>query len=237
MTSFNTEFFIKTFFLALNGIPATMAMTIVSLLIAAPLAFCMAMSRIYKVPVAKQFTIFYVSFVQGTPAVVQVMLVYSLAPSLLHAFFGFIGSDIKIFDINPIIYAYIIFSLNTTAVLSEVFRSAFQTVDRGQLEAAYSMGLSAPQAYARIIMPQAIVVAMPNICNVTITLVKTTSLAFMMTVKDITAIVKVEASYGFNYIEGYLDIWIIYILLCSFIELLFKLAERVTGKYRGLKKC
>ena len=95
------------------------------------------------------------------------------------------------------------------------------------------MGLSPVQAYVRIIIPQALVVALPNICNVTITLIKTTSLAFLMTVKDITAIVKIEAAYGFNYIEGYLNIWIIYIILCSVVEALFKLAERVLKAYRG----
>jgi len=233
MISFNTDFFVKTFFLAFRGIPVTMAITLVSLAIATPIAFIMAMSKIYRVPVARQAASFYISFVQGTPAVVQVMFVYSLVPSLLAAFFKSIGSSFNIFDTNPIIYAYIIFSLNTAAVLSEVFRSALSTVDRGQLEAAYSMGLSPFQAYVRIIIPQALVVALPNICNVTITLIKTTSLAFLMTVKDITAIVKIEAAYGFNYIEGYLNIWIIYIILCSVVEALFKLAERVLKAYRG----
>jgi len=154
MVSFDTDFFVKTFFLAFRGIPVTMAITIVSLAIATPLAFCMAISKIYRVPVARQAASFYISFVQGTPAVVQVMLVYSLVPSLLAAFFRYIGSGINIFDTNPIIYAYIIFSLNTAAVLSEVFRSALSTVDRGQLEAAYSMGLSTFQAYVRIILPR-----------------------------------------------------------------------------------
>ena len=234
MDSFNTDFFVKTFFLALRGIPTTMAITTVSMILAAPLAFALALSRMYRVPVARQAASFYISFVQGTPAVVQVMLVYSIVPSLLEAFFKTIGSNFRIFDTNPVIYAYIIFTLNSAAVLSEVFRSAMQTVDRGQIEAAYSMGLSSVQAYTRIILPQAMVVAMPNICNVTITLIKTTSLAFLMTVKDITAIVKIEASYGFNYIEGYLDIWIVYIILCSVVEAAFKLAERALGTYRAV---
>jgi L-cystine transport system permease protein len=233
MLRFNLDFFIRTFFLALRGIPVTMAITIVSLAIATPLAFCIAMSKLHSIPVAKQISTFYISFVQGTPAVVQVMLVYSLVPSLLAAFVKRFGIGIDVFDTNPIVYAYVIFSLNTTAVLSEAFRSALLTVDRGQLEAAYSVGMSPFKAYTRIILPQALVVALPNICNITVSLIKNTSLAFMMTVKEITAIVKIEAAYGFNYIEGYLDIWIIYILLCSGIEAVFKLAERLLSEFRG----
>jgi L-cystine transport system permease protein len=234
MEYFNTDFFIRTFFTALSGIPVTMAITLVSLAVAAPLAFVMALSKLYRVPVAMQAVSFYISFVQGTPAVVQVMIIYSLVPSLLAAFYVALGGDSRvIYGTDPIVYAYIIFSLNTTAVLAEVFRSALQTVERGQLEAAYALGLSPVQAYLRIVLPQALVVALPNICNVTITLLKNTSLAFMMTVKDITAIVKIEAAYGFNYIEAYLDIWIIYIILCAAIEALFKLAERMLGSYRG----
>jgi L-cystine transport system permease protein len=233
MAHFNFDFFISTFFLALRGIPVTMAITLVSLAIATPLAFCIAMSKLHSIPVARQISTFYISFVQGTPAVVQVMIVYSLVPSLMAAFVKNFGIGIDVYDTNPIVYAYIIFSLNTTAVLSEVFRSALKTVDRGQLEAAYSVGLSPVKAYTRIVLPQALVVALPNICNVTINLIKNTSLAFMMTVKDITAIVKIESSFGYNYIEGYLDIWIIYILLCSGIEAIFKLAERALGAFRG----
>jgi L-cystine transport system permease protein len=51
-------------------------------------------------------------------------------------------------------------------------------------------------------------------CNATINLIKSTSLAFLMTVKDVTAIARIEASYGYNYVEAYLDIFVIYILVC-----------------------
>ena len=233
MSRFNLEFFIETFFLTLRGIPVTMAITAVSLVLPTPVAFCMAMSKMHRLPVAGQASSFYISFVQGTPAAVQIMLVYSLAPSIIASFFKSIGSGLNVFDTNPIVYAYIIFSLNTAAVLSEVFRSALQTVDRGQQEAAYAAGLSPLQTYIRIILPQALVVALPNICNVTVNLIKGTSLVFLMAVKDITAIAKIEASFGYNYIEAYLDIWIVYIILCSSVEALFKLAEQIMRAYRG----
>ena len=64
--------------------------------------------------------------------------------------------------------------------------------------------------------------SLPNLCNLAITLVKGTSLVFVMTVKDITAIAKIQASYGYNYAESYLVIFAIYILVCTGIQIIFK---------------
>ena len=156
---------------------------------------------------------------------------------VFHLFLGMLLADVvskqneiedkvNVFNLNPIIYAIVVFTLNTIATLSEVFRSAMQTVDKGQYEAALCCGLTYFQALRRIILPQALVSAIPNICNLCVNLIKNTSLAFMMTVKDITAVAKIQASYGFNYIEAYLDIFIIYIIVCSVVQVLFKILEK-----------
>lgn len=78
----------------------------------------------------------------------------------------------------------------------------------------------------RIIFPQAIKQALPNLCNLVINLVKGTSLIFVMTVKDITAIAKVEAAYGYHYFESYFVIFVIYIVICGLIQYAFKVLER-----------
>lgn len=219
------EFMMRTFLLASAGIPVTLMITVVTLLLSFPAAFFMAISRIHRIKGLKVISSVYVSLIRGTPMVLQILLVYSLLPSLLNSLFKSAGLDIDIFGINPIVYAYAVFTFNTTASLSEVFRSALQTVDIGQMEAALSTGLSSFQSYRRIIIPQALVSAIPNICNVTINLIKGTSLAFIMTVKDITAIAKVEAAYGYNYIEAYIVVFLLYIIVCSATQQLFKLIE------------
>jgi len=231
----NIQYMIETFFLALTGVPATLSITVVALMISTPIAFFMAISKIYNVTVVKQIVSAYVSFIRGTPVVLQILIIYSLLPSLFNAMIKSIGWNINVFDINPIIYAYIVFSLNTSAGLSEIFRSALLTVNKGQYEAALSIGMSPLQAYTRIIIPQALVSAMPNICNLTINLIKGTSLAFMMAVKEVTSIAKIAASYGYNYIESYIDILVIYILLCSLIQILFALLEKHFGSYKILQ--
>ena len=156
--------------------------------------------------------------------ILVILFFYSLFPSVLNSLLK--GTGINVFEINPILYAFIIFSLMTTGSLSEIIRSAILTVDKGQLEAAQAIGLSNTQAYLRIIFPQALRSALPNLCNLVINLVKGTSLVFVMTVKDITAIAKVEAAYGYQYFESYFVIFIIYILICGIIQYIFRSLEK-----------
>jgi L-cystine transport system permease protein len=228
----NLPFMGKTFLLALGGIPVTLQLTFLTLLISIPTGFFFSLARMYRFRVMHRIVRVYVSFIRGTPVVLQILIVYSLLPSLLHGLSQRLALGLNVFDIHPLWYGVTVFSLNTTALLSEAFRSALQTVDRGQIEAAYSAGLSTLQAYRRIVIPQALVVALPNMCNITINLIKSTSLAFMMTLREITGIAKIEASYGYNYIEAYLVIFVLYIGVCGATQILFTLLERRLGIYR-----
>ena len=227
------DFMLSTFFISLKALPITLGITIISLLAAAPLGFFMALCDIYRIRGLKQISSLYISFMRGTPIVLQILIVYSLVPSLLNGLAVRAGRSVNIFELNPLIYACLVFAMNNAALLAELFRSGLLAVDKGQHEAALSAGLSPAQSYVRILIPQALVSALPNISNLTITLIKNTSLTFLMTVKDITAAAKTAASYGYNYTEAYLDIFVIYIIICGLTQFLFtKLEHRFNGKNR-----
>ena len=227
----NTEFMIEAFKASLSGIPVTLGITVVSLMISMPLALMMAIKKINSKGPLSFLINTYISIIRSTPMVLQILLLYSLLPSFLNFFIKqVLKIDFNIFKIPAIYYA--VFSLNTTAILSEVFRSALLTVDKGQLEAGLSIGLGKFLTYIRIIIPQALVVALPNICNVTVGLLKSSSLAFFMTVQDITAIAKLKAAYAYNYIEAYSIIFILYIILCTLVQLIFKYIEVQIHKRR-----
>lgn len=230
--SLNTAFMVDIFFAALAGVPVTLGLTAVTLMISFPLGFFLALGKERGGRVTRRLIAFYISFVRGTPVVLQILFLYSLLPSLLnHAVKNLLGLPFNVFHINPILYACLAFSLNTTAVLGETLRSALGTVSPGQLEAALSVGLTRPQAYLRVIIPQALVSALPNICSAAVNLLKSTSLAYMMTVKDITAIAKLNAANGYNYMEAYLVIFLLYILLCTTVQLGFHALERRSARY------
>ena len=230
---FDIKFLFKTFFLIWKAVPTTLLITVVSLAIGGIIGFFIALARLNKVKVLSQLGRAYVSVIRGTPVVLQILVIYSVVPSLLNVILKASGSTMNIFDLNPIIYAFIVFSLNMAGTLSEVFRSALLTVNKGQLEAGLTTGLTLSQTYKRIIIPQALTAAIPNLCNASVGLIKNTSLAFMMTVRDITAVAKIEASYGYNYVEAYLDILVIYVIICSLVQFLFKRWERRSSTYKG----
>ncbi|MEO4054031.1 amino acid ABC transporter permease [Solibacillus sp. CAU 1738] len=234
MELINVKFLIDTFFVALSGVPVALLVTCVSLLIAVPLGFFLALTRINEIPVLKNITKTYVSFVRGTPVIIQIFVLYSSIPLILDGILKNYNIDYAIYDVNPLWYAYIIFSFNTAAVLSEVFRSALQTVPKGQLEAAQAVGLTTAQAYRRIIIPQALVAALPNVCTATINLIKATSLGYAISLQEITLRAKVAANVGYNYLEAYMDIFFVYLILCMTVEYLFKLSERRLSRYKSV---
>lgn len=220
----NFQYILETFIKALSGIPVTLGIMVVSIILSFIPALFLALGRLYKVKGVTKFAIVYLAFIRSTPPILLILFFYSLFPSLLNNLLK--STSINVFDLNPIIYAFVIFSLMTTGTLSEIIRSAILTVDKGQLEAAQAIGLTNTQAYLRIVFPQAIKSALPNLCNLVINLVKGTSLVFVMTVKDITAIAKIEAAYGYHYFESYFVIFVIYILICGLIQLVFHFLEK-----------
>ncbi|MBN2874852.1 MAG: amino acid ABC transporter permease [Spirochaetales bacterium] len=227
------EYLYRTFLLALGGLPVTLGICVATLSLSLPLGFLLALVGMYRVRVLGALASLYVSFARGTPIVLQILVVYSLLPSLANAIAVNAGWNIDVFALNPAWYAIIVFTFNTTAVLAEIMRSALLTVDKGQLEAALASGLSVWQAYRRIIVPQALLVALPNLCNATINLIKGTSLAFLMAVRDVTAIAKIEAARAYDYVESYLAIFVIYLIVCGITQMLFSTVERRLGIYRA----
>ena len=220
------DYIAKTFLETLKGVPTALIIMIIAMVLSFVPALFLALGQIYKVKGVRTFSLVYLAFIRATPPILLILFFYSLFPSLLNQFLKSIGSDVDIFKLNPIYYAFIIYSLMTTGSLSEILRSAILTVDKGQLEAAQAIGLTTSQAYVRIVFPQALRSALPNLANLVINIVKGTSLVFVMTIKDITAIARVEASYGYQYFESYFVIFLQYILICGLIQWGFSILEK-----------
>ena len=220
------NYIVNTFLVTLKGIPVTLIIMIVAILLSFIPALLLALGQIYKVRGVRTFSVVYLAFIRATPPILLNLFFYSLFPSLLNQIFKSLGSQVDVFKFNPLYYAFIIYSLMTTGSLSEILRSAILTVDKGQLEAAQAIGLTNFQAYRRIVFPQALRSALPNLANLVINLVKGTSLVFVMTVKDITALAKIEASHSYQYSESYLVIFVIYLIICGLIQWIFRGLEK-----------
>ena len=122
---------------------------------------------------------------------------------------------------------------NQAAYSSEVFRAAISAVDEGQMEAAYSIGMTKTQALFRIIFPQAFATAMPNLGGLFVGLVKETSLAYYVGVYEITAIANLLSIPKLNFIEAYVMTTIIYEVLSFIFNKIFRAGENRLKRFRA----
>ncbi len=219
---------VDLFVKVLEKLPLTLLMLGLSLFFSIILGVFVAIIRIQKQPVLYQVATFYLSFTRCTPLLVQLFLVYFGLPQLLLA----LGIDINGWD--RLVFLVIAFSFHTAAYLSEVFRSAYLAVGRDQLEAAYSVGMSYPQALFRIILPQAFVVSLPNLGNNIIELLKDTSLAFTIGIIDIMGQVRIILgnNHGMGMFQVYVVISLVYWGTCILIEASISYLEKIFKKGR-----
>jgi L-cystine transport system permease protein len=223
--SFDLAFGIKSIPQIASGIPLTLLITAVSLLLGLAAGFFIALARIYKVPVLDTLARLFVSCVRGVPAVVALYLVYHWVPLFVIALNNKFKLGIPVQHVPALLYALITFAIYMAAYLSEMIRSALGVVNRGQLEAAYSVGLSRAQAFRRIVIPQAAVVALPFFANNFMAVLKGSSIVSFIGVMELMGMAKTAAAEGFNFIEAYAVAAVLYWILGITAEKIFKYAE------------
>lgn len=218
-----------------KGIPVALSIAAVAFIVGIIIALFCALIRIYNIPVLKQIVVLYVSFIRGTPLLVQIFLSYYGIPLLLQYINYKYGASIDISFIPAIYFIYVAFSLNTGAYLSETIRSAILAVDKGQFEACYSVGMTTSQALRRVILPQALRVGVPNIFNHFIMLLKDTSLAFAASVPEILGQAKIIAGRTSQFFEVYIVAALIYWVLCILLEQISNFIESRLSRSQGVK--
>lgn len=209
----------------LQFFPATIELVLLSTAFSLVIGFVLALIRIHRTPVLHYITAFYVSVARGTPAIVQLYLIFYGFPVLIRLINGTFGTAYS--TVAPsMACAVAAFTFNEAAFSSENIRAALQSVERGQWEAAESMGMSTFQTYRRVILPEAIVVALPPMGNAFISQIKNTSLAFTCAVVELTAGAKLIAGHDYRYFEAYCSLAIIYYILTLAISKLLFWAEK-----------
>ena len=216
-----------------KGLPVSALIVAATVLISMPLAFLLGLLRFKRVKGITQVSTVLISFFRGVPLVILIFILYSAMPDVLTKLGKLYGWGIDFYNINRIAYAVFICCLFTVAIMSEIFRSALAAVHASQLEAAHSVGLSTVEAYVHIIIPQALVSAIPNLGNNIINLFKGTALVFYMGVADIMGVAKSAAGINYNYLEAYVDVFLVYVVICFVMQKLFEHLERRLGVYNA----
>ncbi|MGN7387949.1 amino acid ABC transporter permease [Sporosarcina sp. SAFN-015] len=185
----------------------TIFLAVLSILFALIIGFLTALIRIIKIKILYQIASAYVSIIRGTPLLVQIFVIYYGLPQ--------IGVSL-----DPIPSGILALSLNAGAYLSESFRASILAVDKGQMEAAMSMGMTYWQALKRIILPQSIRIAIPTLSNSFIVLIKDTSLVSVITVTELLQMSSLVIAKTFEPLTIYLMAAAIYWVIITFFTTL-----------------
>ncbi|MGI8746786.1 MAG: amino acid ABC transporter permease [Deinococcus sp.] len=193
--------------------PVTLGFALAAMLLGLPLALLVALARLSGVGPLRGVSSLFVSFMRGTPLLVQIFMIYYGLPSL-----GL--------TLSPVVGGVTALTLNAAAYLSETIRAAILSIPRGQREAAASLGLSRAQTMTLVVLPQAARVALPSLGNTLIGLIKDTSLVSVITVVELLRSAQLVIARTFEPFGPYLDAALIYWLLSSVLE----------GVQRGLER-
>ena len=159
----------------IEGTGVTLQVFLISFVLAVPLGLVLALVRISRFVVLSGLVNGYIWLMRGTPLMLQMLFIYFALP-----FVPVIG--VRLPDFPAAIVAFV---LNYAAYFAEIFRAGIQLIDRGQYEGARVLGLSYPQTMRRIVLPQVLKRILPPMSNETITLVKDTSLIYVLAMNDL----------------------------------------------------
>ena len=165
------ELIIKYWPLFLEGATTTVLLSFFSVIVGVGCGTLMALARLSSNKFLSKAAKVYIDIIRGTPLLVQLYLVY----------FGLA----TVLDLNDFVSGVIAVSVNTTAYIAEIIRSGIQSVDKGQMEAARSMGMPKRMAMRQIILPQAMKNILPAIGNEFATLIKETSIVSLIGIHDL----------------------------------------------------
>ena len=165
----------------LGGLAVSVEIFVFTLLLALPLGFVVALGRLSRNRLLAATLRVYISVVRGTPLMLQIMFVY-FAPYILF--------KLPLSHYPRFLATVLAFALNYAAYFAEIYRGGILSIDRGQHEAAASLGFTKGQTFFRIVLPQVVKRVIPAVGNEVITLVKDTSLAFTIAVTEMFTIAK-----------------------------------------------
>jgi len=197
----------------LEGLMITFRISAVCLLIGFGIGFPAALARVYGPRWLRWLVTGYIEILRGTPTLVQLFLVYYGLPQLNITLSAFLS-------------AYIALGLNSSAYQAEYFRGAIQAIKSGQMMAARSIGMTKLQAIRHVIIPQAFRFAIPAWSNEAISMIKISSIVYLITVPEMMNVAKELVSRYYNPFETYITAGVIYMIVIGVLSWLLTQLEK-----------
>ena len=204
----------------LPGLTVTIPLTVIAFALAMVIAVAVALIQYAQVPVLRQLCRFYIWVIRGTPFIVQLFFIYFGMAQLIQS----LGASN--FSFTSFTAATVTLTLNAGAYMSEIFRGGISAVDKGQMEAARSLGLPKKNAMAKIILPQALRICFPSLCNQCIITLKDSSLAQVIGLAEIVYRGKIYVARTMQSFTTYALIGIVYLIIISLLQWAAAVIER-----------
>lgn len=205
--------------LLLNGLGTTVIIALISIAAGMVLGLISCLFGMSKIKVLKGISAVYIWIIRGTPMIVQAFLVFFAIPQLIQL----INPG---FRLDAFTAGSITLSLNAGAYMSEIFRAGIQAIDKGQMEAARSLGLSKAQAMWKIILPQAFKISIPPMVNQFIITVKDTSILSVIGLAEIVNKAKQYVGKTYQFFATYILVAAFYLVVISILMIISKFVEK-----------
>lgn len=211
-----------------EGLKMTVAISILSLVIGMVLGLVSCLLSISKSRILRFISGVYIWIIRGTPMLVQAFIVYFGMPQLIQKLID------PSFRLDAFTAGAITLSLNAGAYLSEIFRGGIGAVNKGQKEAARSLGMSEARTLFKIVLPQAFKVALPSMVNQFIITIKDTSILSVIGLADIVNKAKIYVGKSYQFFATYIFVAIYYLVVISILMVVSKyLEKRVNYERKG----
>lgn len=218
---FDVKFFFSIIPKLILKIPYTLWLGCIAFAIAFALGLILEICYTSKNVIIRKIAGLYISYFRSTPYITQLFIFYFGLPQIIPAMRNVVGATALVITI----------AMNSAAFIAEVIRGGLLAVDRGQREAALSIGLSPINVYKEIILPQAFVAAFPSLGNSFIMMIKNTAIGFTIGVVDILAQAKILAASSLNFFEAYISVGVVYWIILVLIDKLLKYIESKICRY------
>jgi polar amino acid transport system permease protein len=210
-----------------NGLWTTIKVTLISFALVLVFGLLVALARLSKVTIIKGVSTVYVEIIRGIPILVQLFIWYFVVPSIIQQLGGLWNiASFSDYNANPTVMAVLGLTFGYSAYMSEVYRAGIQSISRGQMEAARSLGMTYVQAMRYVILPQAVRVILPPVANEFITLLKDSSLISVMGVADLTRRGREFQGKYYIAIEPWIMVALIYLIMTLLATRLVTWMER-----------
>lgn len=229
---FNVEIFYDCLISGLKYLYITVELSAFAVLSGCIWGLAVAVVRNYKMPIVSKIFAILVTVYQGIPLVVALLIYTILFNSGFNSFMKFLHINITVADVNFIVVGYFALTLSAVCEMSESFRTALKSIPVNQYEASYSVGLTRIQTLKRIIIPQMIPVAVPNVMNNVVGIIKSTSLVTAIGIVEMMSGALIPSGLTYSYIEGYTAAGLIYWGFTIIVLFLAHWIENKTKRYR-----